>query len=698
MIAERQLIQELKHANADKLRDPDDAMKELTALHKENWTLLEDAPEDENNNGVDYSRYGWWGFRPQCLQFLSGVNGMLVLLFWFSFAQGTLVNGLVNTGISSIEKRYDLSSSKTGIVSIGYDIGNGTLVLLVTYWIRTRRAKVKAISLGALVLWAGAMVFSLPHFTVGLYNYGASVKATCQPDNNDTQSTCEEEETGLSNYMFLFLTGQILQGIGAIPIHTFGSDLLEASAPPNSGGLYLGLKDAAGALGPATGYLLNGKLLDIYVDFNKPGAVPPDGGPSDPRWLGAWWLGFPMFATVALLVSPWLAGLPGEFPDYVSLPTDTKKSKEEAEDKGFFNFFKEMTSFFKIPMLLCLTSASCGIAMSFNGLITFTVKYIENQFAQPAGWSAILAGMVLIPGGMGGALLGGLLMRRLQVGISGALKLAIAASIAMGVTSAAFLLRCDNINMAGVTSPYHQGPSPVPPIVGAEEVTSSCNLNCNCQTKYDPVCAPSGVEYFSPCVAGCTEKLPGESKSYAMCNCLPTNQSMANVSAELENKVTSGHCPNNCGLLPLVMCALFFYSVGMASMGPSMLFSTLRCVKESQRSMALGFQSLIGRFLGAIPGPIVYGSLIDRACLLWNESCDQRGACLMYDNTNLSTYFFTVTFILACWIFLSLCLALYSWKRSDMKLNEEKDAKLDEDARKRVSGILEIVSYRETTV
>ncbi|XP_078702733.1 solute carrier organic anion transporter family member 4C1-like isoform X1 [Branchiostoma floridae x Branchiostoma belcheri] len=702
MTAETRLIQELKHTNAGKSRDPNNALKEMTNI-KERWTLLEDVPEDDNNTGVDYSRFGWWRFRPRCLQILSGVNGMLFLLFWFVFAQGVIVNGLVNTSISSIEKRYNLSSSKTGIVSIGYDIGNGALGLLVTYWIRTRQGKVRAISLGALLLWAGAMVFALPHFTVGLYNYGASVKTTCLLNStNNTRSTCEEEETGLSKYMFVFLTGQILQGIGAIPLHTFGSDLLEATSPPKSGGLYLGLNFAGGAMAPAVGYLLNGKLLNIYADFNKPGAVPPEGGPSDPRWLGAWWLGFPVFASIALLVSPWLAGLPGEYPKNVSLSNGSKKSKEEPKSKGLVDFFREMASLFKIPTLLFLTSAACGTAMSFNGLITFTVKYIENQFAQPAGWSAILAGMVLIPGGMGGALLGGVLMRRLRVGIPGALKLALAGSIVMGLTSAGFLLRCQNINMAGVTSPYYQGPTPVPPVVGAGEVASSCNVNCNCQTKYDPVCGPDGVEYFSPCVAGCREKLPDDSKfqRYAMCACLPTNQSMANGSAEVEKTVTSGHCASSCGLLPVVMCLLFLYAVGMASMGPAMLFSTLRCVQESRRSLALGFKSLLARFLGAIPGPILYGSLIDRACLLWNESCDQKGACLVYDNTNLSVYFFSVTFSLACWIFLSLCLALYSWRRGEMngKLTEEKDAKLDDDARKRTSGILEIVHHRETTV
>ena len=67
---------------------------------------------------------------------------------------------------------------------------------------------------------------------------------------------------------------------------------------------------------------------------------------------------------------------------------------------------------------------------------------------------------------------------------------------------------------------------------------------------------------------------------------------------------------------------------------------TLRCVPDEQRSFAVALQWIIVRCLGFIPGPIIFGAVIDKACLFWKESCDdETGACYYYDNANLSNYF-----------------------------------------------------------
>lgn len=39
-----------------------------------------------------------------------------------------------------------------------------------------------------------------------------------------------------------------------------------------------------------------------------------------------------------------------------------------------------------------------------------------------------------------------------------------------------------------------------------------------------------------------------------------------------------------------------------------------------------------------IPGPIIYGWIIDSTCLVWTEECGQRGTCQLYDQRNFRYY------------------------------------------------------------
>ena len=64
-----------------------------------------------------------------------------------------------------------------------------------------------------------------------------------------------------------------------------------------------------------------------------------------------------------------------------------------------------------------------------------------------------------------------------------------------------------------------------------------------------------------------------------------------------------------------------------------------RVVADDQRSLALGVQSAIWRFLGTVPGPLIFGALFDVACLQWQDPCEgDRGNCWIYDNMKLSIY------------------------------------------------------------
>lgn len=47
---------------------------------------------------------------------------------------------------------------------------------------------------------------------------------------------------------------------------------------------------------------------------------------------------------------------------------------------------------------------------------------------------------------------------------------------------------------------------------------------------------------------------------------------------------------------------------------------------------------LIAALLTGLLAPMIFGTLIDDSCILWQESCKETGACLVYDNSSLSRY------------------------------------------------------------
>ena len=68
-----------------------------------------------------------------------------------------------------------------------------------------------------------------------------------------------------------------------------------------------------------------------------------------------------------------------------------------------------------------------------------------------------------------------------------------------------------------------------------------------------------------------------------------------------------------------------------------------RTVADEQRSLALAVQSVIFRIFGSIPGPILFGVLIDSGCVYWQTECGRRANCWVYDNNLLAVRAYIVT-------------------------------------------------------
>ena len=53
----------------------------------------------------------------------------------------------------------------------------------------------------------------------------------------------------------------------------------------------------------------------------------------------------------------------------------------------------------------------------------------------------------------------------------------------------------------------------------------------------------------------------------------------------------------------------------------------------------MGFQFIFIRGLSLLPGPVIFGSVIDSACIIWKESgCGVKGNCQEYNLEDLSKY------------------------------------------------------------
>lgn len=125
------------------------------------------------------------------------------------------------------------------------------------------------------------------------------------------------------------------------------------------------------------------------------------------------------------------------------------------------------------------------------------------------------------------------------------------------------------------------------------------------------------------------------------CSCVNTTYSTIDIGVPVQ--ITSGSCTEECNLLYLfcVMLTLMMFFT-FTNMSPTVT-ACFRCVPHKQRSFALAVQLIVLRTLGTFPGPIILGSIIDKACDVWQlTDCGVTGSCWIYRKHNLAIY-------LICW-------------------------------------------------
>ncbi|XP_053960049.1 uncharacterized protein LOC128864424 isoform X1 [Anastrepha ludens] len=540
--------------------------------------------EYDNDDELQSRDCGILNYRPRRIQKFARIKVFVLLLSILVTLQQALSSGYINSVITTIEKRFEIPSSYSGLIASSYEIGNVITVIFVSY-LGSRRHIPVWIGIGAAIMGIGSLVFMVPHFT-GEPNPGVTImnetsdnicrSALVRDQDMDLgrlssglsnpplashtlrEDNCLEGKLSTFGPVLLFVIAQLLLGCGGSPLFTLGTTYVDDHVKTESSSMYIGCMYSMAAFGPVLGFLLGAYLLSFHMDSLSSTIISIN--PGDRRWVGMWWGGFLLCGILLLIVAVPFFSFPKVLTSEKkkirkssvmqpavpnnsnSLPRGTdpagkvkkeivavtaKEDDEPRVDTGYGKDIKDipqsMLRLVTNPVYIVTCLGACMELWIVSGFVVFLPKYLETQFSLGKSQASVFTGSIAVPGACIGIFIGGCILKRFQLKPKGAVQFVIISNaICLGLYAMLFFLGCDNLKMAGTTIPYYR--SAKHGIIEPFQVnlTAACNFGCECLTSdVEPVCGNNGLTYFSPCHAGCTAF--SSTSNYTNCACVHSN-------------------------------------------------------------------------------------------------------------------------------------------------------------------------------
>ncbi|XP_047116768.1 solute carrier organic anion transporter family member 74D-like isoform X4 [Schistocerca piceifrons] len=514
---------------------------------------------DQDEHGLVCGLAGW---TPSWLQRFATVNTYTVLWGLLGMAE-IAINSYLGAIINTLEKSFELTTTTSGVILAAFEVSMLVCTVVLNY-LGSRGHKPRWVAAGAAVL-------------------------------------------GVACFSRLVLYLALGPGRRALAL-TREHGVLEDHLSTNS----TAASQFVRMLGPTVGYLLASYSLSRFV---APGLTPLI-DETDPRWIGAWWIGWAPLSALALLLAVPLMLFPREMP---ATRQRSSKSPRRVLERSLADFWKSTRRLLGNRLMMCNIFSSVLFMFGMSGSWAYMPKYMETHFQQSASTSSLVLGSFgLVSTALGLAASGVVIWwfqpRPRSLAAWNVVVELIDAFVRVGWA----FIACEDDYMSGARSSD-----------GRWNMTSDCNNACSCgpHVTFSPVCDEgSGDTYFSPCHAGCNDSyVINGTTVFGNCSCLPGS-----------GTATAGPCPTDCAsvfIAFLVTQSVLQCLEASGRAGNALLH--FRCVDEIDKAQAVAFAEVMMTGFAYIPAPIIYGMIIDSSCLVWSETCGSRGNCWLYDMAHM---------------------------------------------------------------
>lgn len=612
-------------------------------------------------------------FRPSLLQRCARI-GVFVAFYCPAALCTSAISVYMSSQITTLEKQFGFTSAQSGFLMSCNDIGFLLTTIFVANLARSLHIP-RSLFVSTFCFGLSGVFCSLAYFLSPVANTDQPIPANmssqntffntgdqlCSFANKSSEGGCDPNLAKIgaptkftSIAIVIIAVGMIIQGFGKAPRQPFIITYIDDNVPKQKTACFIGVIMAISIFGPGVGFGLGAFFSQTYVTLEDVQISV-----RDPRWIGAWWLGFIVFGLLAMIVSIPLMCFPKRMPGSKrKAPPKSKGDKSITSNvkQGFKELVKKLVRILRNARFTLNLAAVCIVLFLVGGFLAFTPKYLETQFFIPAWYANILLGGIVIVSTCVGTFVGGFLTsyKRLHpytcIKLVGVVNLLSILSHGLG-----FVLGCDNPQIVGL---------------GNTMLNSSCSSNCNCDsTEYLPVCGSDDRNYLTPCHAGCLDSVMGpKGLMYTNCTCVLGGGS-----------AVPGLCETDCAMLwPFLMVALFSSLFGALCIVPGIMFS-VRCVSDEDKSLAVGVSSFMQTTCGWMAGPVVSGKIIDTCCKLWSSSCYGKGACALYDIEDFRFKKYLVEILAKCVVVFLYGACIWvsrnrtDWSIDDDRNKEEKD-------------------------